>query len=282
MSEHLLQWYRPVADALLSWHGLSVGDNTRHMLATTIMHNRVLSRPDRHKRSPRADLIKVRTHAAKLLEYAEHPPARRSSLTLRHHKLAEALRSDGPLLGIHLIFTHPAFDPTRLLHALDDGSAIDPKELRRLLRTLDAIEGQRVKERDEARRQDKRTRGIGRPWAAVTTIVRAGCVAWQRAGGHIQSQWSVDEETLSGALPTFLRDLIACCNGTHEFVRTMWNEQPRRVPRGYVDLKPTPKGDGLTISDLALRDAIRGYREWCRVNKQKIEPFSLDLRHFEA
>lgn len=261
MSEYLLQRYRPVANELLTRHGLAVDDDTSHMLATTIMHNRINPAPtSTRKHSPMPALRVALTHAKALLRYADNPPSRSSSVTLRARKLASALR-DNDLVGMELVLTEPSFNPLQLLDALDASKA-DRPELLQLLATLEVATAESWK--------------AGRPWAAFTTVIRAGCITWQRAGKQIQPHWNVDEEAISGAFPDFVRDLIACCNGTHELVRALWSEQPRPVPEGCVDPRPVPKGDALAVGDMALRDAIRAYLEWCKVNEQKIEPFSLD------
>lgn len=264
MSEYLMQWYRPIVDALLDRYGLSVDDGIRHMLASTIMHNRANPCPASvRKHSPMPALQKALTHVKALLQYADKPPSRASSLVLRARKLAEALRENA-LVGMELVLTKPSFNPLPLLDALDAGNA-ERIELLRLLATLEVATGKAWK--------------VGRPWAAFTVVIRAGCITWQRAGKRVQSRWSVDEETLSGELPDFLRDLIACCNGTHELVRSLWTERLRLMARrGHADPRQAPKGDSLAVSDMAIRDAIRAYQAWCRAGAQKIEPFSLDSK----
>lgn len=258
MSEYFLRKYRPVADALLAAHGLTVPDATRDMLANTICHERELPASSNRKRSPRADLDKVKAHAMKLMEYAARPPSRTSSVALRRSKLAQALRSDSPLLVIHLICARPAFDPARLLDGLDGGDAVDTAELRKLLRTLAALE----------RQSGPRA---GRPWAAHTTIIRSGCIAWERAGWVVTCSWNrksgANNGKLTGPLPAFLRDLIACCDGTHEFTKA----KPRRVPAGYRDPGPIPKGNMLRerVPDYVLRDGIYAWRKWSKAHPAK-------------
>lgn len=264
MSEFLLQKYKPIAEALLRRHHLCVDDDTRDMLAKNIMHDRELPASGvASGNSPIPALRVALTHAEKLLQYNDKPPARIESVSLRSQKLAEALRANG-LVSWELALARPKFNPRKLLNQLDRG---EPKrsELRRLLATLAAID------------PENRRWKTGRPWAPFTRIVRGGCIAWLGAGRPIRPKWNTDSEVLSGPFAEFVRDLIACSNGSHELIRIMENERPK-YSRSSPERKP--RGDALKVSDTALRDAIREFRKWCKKNKQNFGPFSLDQDSF--
>jgi hypothetical protein len=259
VSEYFLRKYRPVADALLAAHGLTVPDATRDMLADAMTHNRELPRRESESRGGHSALPALRaarTHASKLIEYADHPPARKASVPLHCAKLASAIRSNESLVGINLVLADPPIDPNALLDALDSGS-FDVDVLRELVRVADAVEAE--------------SGGVGRPWAAHTTIIRSGCIAWERAGRVVTCSWNrksgANNGKLTGPLPAFLRDLIACCDGTHEFTKA----KPRRVPAGYRAPGPIPKGNMLRerVPDYVLRDGIYAWRKWSKAHPAK-------------
>jgi hypothetical protein len=249
VSESFLQEYRPIADALLHAHGLSVPDMTRDMLADVIANSRELPEPKTNgSHSELPALRTARTHAAKLIEYAKQPPARAASVLLRCRKLAQALcDSDVAVMALSLA----GIETAPLLASLDAGDVTTAK-LRRLVKSIDKI--------DAKHKDAKHKNGIGRPWAAHTRIIRAGCIAWERGGNVIGYQWDDDAKKLCGSLPKFLRALVACCDGTHELVTAK-----SRVLVGYRDPRPVPQGNGLRkhVSDLALRDGIRAWQKWC-------------------
>lgn len=264
MSKYFLAMYRPVADALLRSHGLSVPSATRDMLANTIMHKRELSRQEprrRRSRSPLPGLRTARTHAARLIEYAAHPPTRNTSIPLHCTKLAAAVRGNN-VAGMTLAMK--GVDTSALLDSLGAGN-ITTGTLRRLVRMIDKIEKQHEWER-------KKGAGIGRPWAAHTVVIRAGCIAWQRAGRRIGYQWNDDTATLTGPLPKFLRDLIECCAGTH----VLTTVKLRAAPAGYRDPTSPPRGNALRsrAPDRVVRDAIRTWQTWCKKHPAKTRTFS--------
>lgn len=250
MSEYLLGKYLPVADALLAAHGLAVPDTSRHMLATCIMHNRELSPPKPRPPGSRSALPALRiarAHARKLIDYATHPPTREASITLRCVKLADAIRSNEPLVRLELVLADPPIDSNALLDELAAGR-FDVDVLRRVVELADE------RECDHG--------GIGRPWATHTSVIRAGCIAWRRAGRTNDARWIMDKDRLAGALPDFVRDLIACCDGTH----TLTAVNPRRAPIGYRDLALPARGDALRqrTPDRVIRDGIRAWDAWLR------------------
>lgn len=262
MSEYFIQKYGPVADALLVTHGLRLPDETRDMtrgmLADTIGKYRELPQPEpklRGSRSATPALRIARTHAKKLIEYAYHPPTRKTSMQIRRTKLAAALRSNEVRVGLDLVLA--GIDPTALLVALDKGD-VDTETLRRLVQVVNDVE--------------KEPGGIGRPWGQRNYVVRGGCIAWERAGCRIGYQWNDVDSTLTGKLSAFLRDLVACCAGTHPFVK----EKPRRVPIGCTDSFPVPKGNALRgrAGDRMLRDDILAWRAWRKAHPAKNGTFS--------
>lgn len=251
MSEYLLQRYRPIADAILTTHELIVDNETRDKLAKTIMFNRVLPlEAVARKYTAGPALKKAKTHAEALLKHAIAPPTRPESIEIRSQRLAAALR-DNELVGLELVLAKPSFNPLKLLVALDKGNA-KPTELRRLVATLNTIQPGKV----------------GRPRAGLTNVVRCGCIAWKSAGHEVQSNWNVDSETLSGALPDFLRDLIACCSGKHELIVSMERTRQNGTGIGLVRNKLGHKGDMLATRDMALRDAISAYRASCKLTSK--------------
>jgi len=264
MSQYFLAKYRPVADALLCSHSLSVPDATRDMLANTICHNRELAQAHTKLRGSRSALPTLRTaktHAMKLIEYAQHPPTRASSIALHRTKLAKAIRTnDIAILDLGIV----GIDPDGLLASLDAGG-VTLAMLRRLARVIDKIEAQHEKERREGG-------GIGRPWAPHTPIIRVGCIAWRHAGCRIGYQWNDGTATLAGVLPDFLRDLVACCAGTHVLMRV----KPRAVPFGYRNPTSPPRGNVLRsrTPDRVIRDGIRAWQAWSKEHPAKTHTFS--------
>lgn len=264
VSEFFLVKFRPVVDAVLNTHGLAVPDTTRDMLANTIAHNRELPMSNPKplgSRSALPTLRTARTHAKKLIEYVAHPPTRKVSVPLRCAKLAAAVRGNkiaGMTLAMESVGTNA------LLDSLDAGN-VTAGTLRRLVRMIDKIEKQHERER-------KKGAGIGRPWAAHTRVIRAGCIAWQRAGYRIGYQWNDDTATLTGALPEFLRDLIECCAGTH----VLTTVKPRAAPAGYRDPTSPPRGNALRsrTPDRVVRDGIRAWQTWCKKHPAKTRTFS--------
>lgn len=246
MSEYLLAKYRPVADRLLAIHGMSVDASTHHMLATDIMHARELERdtePRSHSPLPAAN--KALTHARKLIQYAESPPRRKGSVPNRCRKLRAALLEDSPLpccLGMHLANKKLLLDLGELLDSLEAGG-VDRETLTMLANALNAITT-----------GPSDWQSVGRPWGLAKPIIRGGCMAWTIAGNRrLTYRWDDGEGALTGSLPDFLRDLLACCAGTHALMQEM---EQRRKPASTKAVVPIPRGDGLHLSDASLKLAI--------------------------
>lgn len=257
MSEYLLRKYRPVADALLAAHGLTVPDATRDNLAGTVMRFREVPA---QRRAPgdrsSLDALKVaRTHARKLIEYATKPPARANSVALRCDKLAAAIGgSDLAALELGISGVNPSA-------LLDDLAArkIDPAALDRLIACADAREAGGSR--------------IGRPWALATYVIREGCIVWARAGRTGDAHWIMDDERLVGPQAAFMRDLITCCDGTHDLVQ----ELVRRAQLGRGAPHPEPQGNALRrrVSDLNIRDGIAAWERWLQSARRKNPDLSL-------
>jgi hypothetical protein len=239
MSEYLTLKYRPIADALLAKHRLSASSETRDMLAKAIMVERTLPAGfGLRKYSPLPALRSALTNARALLRFAGKPPSRHVSISTRCAKLAAALR-DSELVGLTLMLAEPNFDSLDLLDALDLGIP-NAHELRSLIKTLEALDPENLRWI------------VGRPLGLTTPIIRHGCVAWSRARRVEKYSWNDVNECLSGPLPNFLRDLIACCNGTHVLVQ----KAPQSAPKGHSLPDVIKRGDGLVMTDAALRHAI--------------------------
>lgn len=230
MAEYLLSFYRPVADALLEQHGLTVPESVRDNVATDIMLSReVVAGTKGGTHSSLPALRKAGAHAKALLNYASRPPSRASSIANRCAKLSAALND--PRAAMELAIIAPALDQARLLEDLG-ALRIEPQQLSRLSDAVAVMES--------------RARASGRPWAAAKPIIRGGCIAWKRGNRTESFTWNAADGSLSGPLPAFLSDLLACCNGTHDFVRSL-----RRPALGQ-----RMRGDGLNMSDDALRVLI--------------------------
>jgi hypothetical protein len=265
-------------------------------------------------RSPIPSLRKARTHLAKLLEYAERPPAHKERIKTRCASLREALSSsalavldlgleapkgserfgyaktgllrlldaldsDRPLESHRLsdaerreVEAQPEkvlADHQKLVDALDAGNVTDGEswqaEYERLLAEysklsetleddwegaselrewLDRIE--RILARNENWRQ-------GQPRPLTRRVIKSGCIAWSAGGrGPEYHHISKGRDKLTGPLPDFLRDLISCCNGTHEWER----KPPSHVPEGYHWPERAKRGDRLSASETAIHQAI--------------------------
>jgi hypothetical protein len=230
MSEYLLSQYRPVANALLEQHRLEVPESVRDNLANTILHAREGTPNEKGgTHSPMPSLRKADTHARALLNYVNRPPSRASSISNRCAKLSAALND--PRVAMELAIDVPSLDLKRLLEGLAVARA-DPAQLACLSEAVELIASNK--------------KVSGRPWSTAKPIVRGGCIVWKRAGRTESFTWNAGNRTISGPLPAFLGDLLACCNGTHEFVRGL----RRPTHRGRR------RGDGLQLSDDAMRVLI--------------------------
>lgn len=239
MSQFFLAKYQPIADALLKEHGLSVPEDTRDMLTKTIANCRVVLRKEgTGPHSPLPAARKALTHANKLLEYARTPPRRKTSVATRCERLRTALLDSGILaLELGMRNVRRTFDYGALLDSLET-CQLNEAWMTELVVLLKEI------------KDPKGWQKIGRPWGLAKRIIRGGCMVW-RIAGHPRLTYRWDDVTgeLRGPLPDFLRDLIACCNGTHELVRSMAREQHRPSHE-------TPRAHGLHLSDSSLKLAI--------------------------
>lgn len=179
------------------------------------------------RRTPRARLRIALTHARKLLEYAGRRQQRSDRIRNRKAKLHGALNNLDVM--IWLAIATPRADVRELLAHLGR-DALDTGKLATLVQALDA-----------ARAGSGRS---GRPIAQAIKVLRGGSVAWLRAGRKDSYRWNDVEGRLTGALPVFIRDLFACCDGSHALVRSL-----DRVGR--------KRERALTMKDAALHSALK-------------------------
>ena len=247
MSEYLLQEYRPIVNSLLTKHRLSVPDETCDMLAKTIMYLHRVPRSERREPySPVAALTKATKHVRALLRYAEKPSTHKDSVPKRCASLHAALLSSGMLvfeLGVAQV-ERDEFEYAALLDSLEAGHP-DVSSLAMLLDSLNSIQSNQGD-----------WQKVGRPWGSAKRVVRDGCIAWWSAGRTDSFTWNDDREELLGPMPDFLRDLIACCNGTHELMVQYKRTHRPELPKGYEFKWPKSKGDSLRVTDKSLQMAI--------------------------
>lgn len=184
--------------ALLRKHKLkNVPQSTAEMLVKTIVKShRLKPRPKKTKGkepSPRERLKVARTHATKLLKYANTGASHANSIAKQSDWLSSAL--DHWDAVIWLALANPPVDVPELLNKPVHGS----DALIGLVRSLDA-----------ALSTNNGTR-TGRPVEKVTLIVRAGCIAWIRAGRKRGYRWDQVAAAVVGPLPRFIRDLLSLC-----------------------------------------------------------------------
>jgi hypothetical protein len=186
--------YKTLIRKLLSKHGLRVPEGTIEMLTKTLISCRRGWQPTTGQDDTRQRLRMALVHAEALRRYIKKPPERPTSIATRSESLRAAL--DGLDAVVWLAVSVPPIDVSSLLDRLDtDG--LDGEELTRLLQAIDyalAANGKRT----------------GRPVERATSVVRAGCIAWFRAGRRDSyNTWSRD--FAAEPLPSFLRDLLHCC-----------------------------------------------------------------------
>lgn len=199
MSEYLLAKYGQDVAALLTAHGLTVPDQTRELLADKIGSCREQLADD-HEATATTSARQAAGYVRKLLDYKVKPPSRAESVPNLCKKLASTLLN-GPLaIDLGLSESYPASDFVALLEALEGGSP-DTQSLQLLDDALSAVIA-----------QSSGKQCGGRPWGSKRAIVRAGLVAWLRAGRTIRDYtWDAANEELTGALPEFLFALLAAC-----------------------------------------------------------------------
>ena len=209
MSEYLLQTYRPVADALLLRHALQVSTEARDTLAKTILRARVL--PPDQKTGATRETIALRSalkHALGVQRQIETPSVRADRILARRIKLADALSR--PLIQFSLGVA--GIDP--LLVAKLRCSETMAVDVQGLIAALRAMLNQR-----ESKTADGGAKG-GRPEAYSTRIISTGMFVWKLAGREGNEYvWRSDLEELTGALPAFLRELMASCRGGVKHMR---------------------------------------------------------------
>ena len=253
MSEYLLSQYRPVADALLTAHDLTVDDAERDALAKVIMHSRrTAPRATGESYSSLPALMKAATHAKALVKYSDKKPSGAASIPTRAASLASALRD--PFVS-WCMASETDVELSALLGTLD-GISLSPSTMSsediwmtlrnerdalvQLLAVLEQIKGR------------KKEHGLtGRPWAITKPIVRRGYIVWRRAGR--METFAMFGDLLGGPLPAFLREILACCNGTHPLVMDLERKSRPVPPEGYSFEWPKVRGDGLDLSDATLQ-----------------------------
>lgn len=213
MSEYLLQQYQPVAYALLDRHGLRIDPpdkdaEAREFIAKKIMHARELPHQRDGTSSPLASLRSASKHAAALEKQRQAQTARSTRLRARCIRLADALCNDwiSSSLGV-----------AGIDHTLDDNlrrgelEAIDFSALIRLLTDLEGrwLKALQAKQSSALCATDSlrgRKRGIN------GDTIAAGLFIWKMAGRLGSEYFCRDgsDKLLSGPLPCFLRDLLAC------------------------------------------------------------------------
>ena len=203
---------RDAVDDLLSRHCLSVPNETRLMLADLILRKRRKPREEEqvldpskehHKkpketRSPNPGLDRAAIHARKLLKYMSKPPRDLSSVPNRCCKLRTSI---GGLAGMEIMLFQlkegEKFNYAELCKSLEEHRpAVD--SLAALLDTLAHIP-----------RGD--WENVGRPKGPAWEVFRTGFIVWERGGRPASFEWKDEEDTLKGAFPDFLRDLLSCC-----------------------------------------------------------------------
>ena len=198
MSEFSLTKYRRIADGLLQAHRLKVADDTRDMLAKTILQCRAaLAKNPSNKgivRVPTAALKSAARHASALTRYFRVPPARKGSVAKRMDLLSGTL--DSLPVVVSLAVSKPPSNSVYLVNRLRNRSA-SSEDIAQLLSSLHHLLANR--------------RRPGRPISRTTPAVRGGVIAWQRAGRRRSYTYRDEAETLSGKLPDFLRALLSAC-----------------------------------------------------------------------
>lgn len=230
--------YLPVVEELTKSHKLKVPAATIEMLAATIMKCRILKpRPKKKKGkelSPRECIERARNHARKLLEYTERRPSRADSISKRSASLRKSL--DDFNVVIWLAAESPPIDVPSLLGRLES-DVLSKDELENLIGGLNST-------------MSRKAERPGRPKGILARVIYAGCYVW--ASANCERAYHSDGEKLLGPLPPFIRDLLSCCDGTHQHVR-------------YIERLRHPKrAAGLKITDAALYSALKDALPFCK------------------
>ena len=178
---------------------MNVPQGTAEMLVKTIVKSHRLNPKTKKMKakepSPRERLKVARTHATKLLKYANTGSSHPNSIAKRSDRLYLAL--DHLDAVIWLALAYPSVDVPEVLNK----PVLDSDELTDLIRSIDAA----LSTNNGAR--------TGRPVEKVCRIVRAGCIAWIRAGRKRGYRWDDAAAGLVGPLPELIRDLFSLCAG---------------------------------------------------------------------
>ena len=192
ISERYLREYWLIVDVLLEKHKIEATQAIRNLFAENIRRCRRGSIPG--VRQTRERLRKALTHAQALRRYAEKAPTRADSIEKRSKKLREALNRLDALIWLEV----PSPQVRSILHRLKTSGSLSADELTRPIQALDStlsVKGART----------------GRPMELVTNVVRAGCIAWFRAGRKLSFFWNDVEECTGGSLAAFARALLNIC-----------------------------------------------------------------------
>ncbi len=190
--------YRDLVRQLLKRHRLHVPECTVAMLTNAVTSCR------RGRRAPftiaetRKRFGIALEEATVLSEYTRKPPSRRETFTNRVEKLRNELSSLEAIVWLET----PMPRVRSVIHNLRAGRVLNANELATLIESLTAALSS----------GGGRT---GRPRAATTFVVRAGCIAWFRAGRReTYNTWRSEgsgKDFANQPLGRFLRDLLNMC-----------------------------------------------------------------------
>jgi hypothetical protein len=213
--------YERVARCLLNKHGLRVPLNTAEMLAKTIRRHRDPSLP-RYKSAAAEDIERARAAAKWLCKYTEQRVFHPGSIPTQCAKMRAAL--DSPVVTMSLAINQPSVDWARLFSELPSTADIPIKKqvesIRRVKHRLEDL----VRALDGLLSVARKPTGRP-PNEVLRDVVRAGCIAWHRAGrNESYNNWDISEKgiptdeqgnptapVLRGPLIYFLRLLLAWC-----------------------------------------------------------------------
>lgn len=182
-------------DALLRAHELQVPSDTLESLYKT---RRRYLQPDvtgkDTKRSWRSELRSLLSNAERLRKYLTSSNPRRERLQARMDETHRLLNHSW--MSLNFALTVPRLHVPTLLDRLESGR-ITADEVSSLIEAI----------RSDLEREQGRW--LGRPRTDFADVVAIGCRAWVRSGRPVN--WSYTDGKVSGSLPIFLRELIACC-----------------------------------------------------------------------
>ncbi|MGO9592270.1 MAG: hypothetical protein ACLQFT_20615 [Steroidobacteraceae bacterium] len=204
VKRYSLSAYIPTAKTLLDQHGLTLPDGTVEMLAKTIQKCSILEpRPKKQKgkdASPRERLRVALTHARKLFQYTERRPSHSTSIPNRIDSLCDALNHLDAVVWLGV--ASPPVDVTSFIEQLKNSDLAENRdELSKLIQSLKNVlsaAGERS----------------GRPIARRALVVRAGCIAWLRAGKDVPDRYWWLNKMKEEPLTDFICDLLKTCKVT--------------------------------------------------------------------